>query len=135
MASVNKVQLIGNVGAEPVVRYTPQGRPTVTLSIATTDKWKDKQTGEQRERTEWHRVVFWDRLAEVVAEYVIKGRELYVEGKNRTREWTDKDGIKRWTTEVVAQEMQMLGGKKPDSLPPTPADDAPAPDFEPEGDE
>lgn len=128
MASLNKVQLIGNVGGDPEVRYTPNGRPTVLLSVATTDKWKDKQTGERQERTEWHRVVFWDGLAEIVAEYVRKGREIYVEGKNRTRKWTDKDGVDRWTTEIVASEMQMLGSKKPEAMPEAPSHAEPAPE-------
>lgn len=128
MASLNKVQLIGNVGGDPEVRYTPSGQPTVVLSLATTEKWKDKQTGARQERTEWHRVVFWGGLAEIVAEYVRKGREIYVEGKNRTRKWTDKDGIDRWTTEIVAGEMQMLGSKKPDAMPEAPHHGEPAPE-------
>lgn len=127
MASVNRITLVGNVGADPEIRYMPDGKPTATVRLATTDKWKDKATGEMREATEWHRVVFFGKLAEIVGEYVTKGQQLYVEGKNKTRKWTDSNGVDRYTTEVVGREMQMLG-KKGDNAGKTPAapqDDTP----------
>ncbi len=128
MASLNKTQLIGNLGADPVVRYTPAGAAIASVSIATTDKWKDKQTGEAKERTEWHRVVFFKGLAEVVAEHLKKGAQVYVEGRLRTRSWTDKDGVVRYTTEVIADQMQMLGKKPAGEVLAVPkADDVPAP--------
>jgi single-strand DNA-binding protein len=112
MASLNKVFLIGNVGHDPELRYYPDGTPTVTISLATTESWKDKDSGEKVERTEWSRVVFNRGLAEVVGEYVGKGDPIHVEGKLRTRKWTDKDGVDKYVTEVHAQSMQMLGGKR-----------------------
>ena len=108
---VNKVILVGNLGKDPEVRYTPSGSAVANVTIATSDQWKDKQTGEQQERTEWHRVVFFNRLAEVVGEYVKKGQQIYVEGRIQTRKWQDQSGQDRWTTEIVANEMQMLGGR------------------------
>ncbi|MGQ3093641.1 MAG: single-stranded DNA-binding protein [Roseateles sp.] len=111
MASVNKVILIGNVGKDPEVRYNPSGGAWVTLSLATTRNWKNRETGERQEETEWHRVVFNDRLAEIVGEYVKKGRPLYVEGRLKTRKWQDKEGKDVYTTEIIAQEMQLLGGR------------------------
>src|SRR3990167_4699551 len=108
---INKVILIGNLGADPEVRYTPNNNPVVTVSIATSTGWKDKQTGENQERTEWHRVVFFNRLAEIVSEYLKKGSKIYVEGSLRTRKWTDKNNVERYTTEVIANEMQMLDSK------------------------
>ena len=111
MASVNKVILIGNVGKDPEVRYNPSGGAWVTLSLATTRNWKNRETGERQEETEWHRVVFNDRLAEIVGEYVKKGRPLYVEGRLKTRKWQDKEGRDTYTTEIIAQEMQLLGGR------------------------
>ena len=111
MASVNKVILIGNVGKDPEVRYNPNGGAWVTLSLATTRNWKNRDTGERQEETEWHRVVFNDRLAEIVGEYVKKGRPLYVEGRLKTRKWQDKEGRDTYTTEIIAQEMQLLGGR------------------------
>ncbi len=108
---VNKVILVGNLGRDPEVRYTPSGSAVANVTIATSDQWKDKQTGEQQERTEWHRVVFFNRLAEVVAEYVKKGQQIYVEGRIQTRKWQDQSGQDRYTTEIVANEMQMLGGR------------------------
>jgi single-strand DNA-binding protein len=107
---INKVILVGNVGQDPETRYMPSGGAVTNLSIATSDSWKDKNTGEQQERTEWHRVVFYQRLAEIVAEYVKKGSKIYVEGSLRTNSW-EKDGIKRYTTEIIANEMQMLDGR------------------------
>ena len=107
--SVNKVILVGNLGADPVVRYSPAGKAFCSVSLATTDSWKDKQTGEKKEATEWHRVIFNDQLAEIVGKYLKKGRSIYIEGSLRTRKWTDKDGIERYTTEIRADQMQMLG--------------------------
>lgn len=108
MASVNKVILVGNLGRDPEVRYKAGGAPVCNISIATTSTWKDKQTGEPREETEWHRVVFYNRLAEIAGEYLRKGRPVYVEGRLRTRKWTGQDGQERFTTEVVAEQMQLL---------------------------
>lgn len=111
MASINKTTLVGHLGATPEIRFLPDGTATVTLSIATTDTWKDKATGERKEKTEWHRVVFFDGLAKIVGDHLEKGSQIYVEGKLRTRKWTDKDGIERYTTEIYAKEMVMLGKK------------------------
>ena len=108
---VNKVILIGHVGQSPDVRYAPSGGAVANVSLATNESWKDKTTGEKQERTEWHRVVFFGRLAEVVKEYVSKGAQIYIEGSLRTRKWQAKDGSDRYTTEVVADEMQMLGSR------------------------
>jgi single-strand DNA-binding protein len=112
MASVNKVIIIGNLGRDPEVRYNPNGVAWCTVSLATTRNWKDKTTGEKVEETEWHRVVFNDRLAEIAGEYLKKGRSVYVEGRLKTRKWTDKDGVEKFTTEILANEMQMLGGRE-----------------------
>lgn len=111
MASVNKVILIGHVGRDAEVRYTPNGSAICNVSIATSRSWKDKTSGEKVEETEWHRVSMFDRLAEIAGEYLKKGRQVYVEGRLKTRKWTDKDGIEKYTTEVIAQEMTMLGGR------------------------
>jgi len=112
MASVNKVILVGNLGRDPEVRYGPDGSGAIcNVSIATTSSWKDKTTGERREETEWHRVVFYNRLAEVVGEYMKKGRPMYIEGRLKTRKWQNKEGVDQYTTEVVADQMQMLGGR------------------------
>ncbi len=111
MASVNKVTLIGNLGRDPEVRYMPSGSAMCTVAIATSRNWKNKDSGERQEETEWHRVVFFDRLAEIAGEYLKKGKSVYVEGRLKTRKWTDKDGVERYTTEIVAQEMTMLGGR------------------------
>ncbi len=108
MASLNKAQIIGNLGKDPEIRYTQDGRAVASFSIATTDKWKDKATGENREKTEWHRVVSYNRLAEICGEYLSKGSAVYVEGKLKTRSW-EKDGVTRYTTEIEAFTMQMLG--------------------------
>jgi single-strand DNA-binding protein len=110
MASLNKVMLIGNLGKDPEVRYTPDGTAVANFSIATSDVWTDKNTGEKKERTEWHRIVAWRRLAEIIGEYLSKGRQVYVEGKLQTRSW-EKDGITRYTTEIVASEVKFLGNK------------------------
>ena len=107
---INKVILIGNLGGDPEVRYTPDNSAITNISIATTDQWKDK-SGEKQERTEWHRVVFFERLAEIVEQYLRKGSKIYVEGRLRTRKWQDRDGNDRYTTEIVANEMQMLDGR------------------------
>ena len=107
---VNKVILVGNLGADPETRYTAGGQAITSIRIATSEAWKDKQTGEQQERTEWHRVKFFGRLAEIAGEYLKKGRQVYVEGSLRTDKYTDKDGIERYSTDIIADEMQMLGG-------------------------
>ncbi len=108
---INKVILVGNLGADPEVRYMPSGGAVTNVTIATSESWKDKQTGEQQDRTEWHRVVFFNRLAEIAGEYLRKGSKVYVEGSLRTRKWQDQAGVERYTTEIVAGEMQMLDGK------------------------
>ena len=110
MASVNKVILIGNLGRDPEVRYMPSGDAVANLNIATTEKWKDKN-GEQQEQTEWHRVAFFGRQAEICGEYLRKGSQVYIEGRLQTRKWTDKDGNERYTTEIRGDRMQMLGGR------------------------
>ena len=109
MASVNKVILIGNLGRDPEVRYTTSGTPVANFTMATTERWSDASSGERKEKTEWHRVVVWAKQAEIVGEYLRKGRQVYIEGSLQTREWTDRDGNKRYTTEVRAQRVQMLG--------------------------
>jgi single-strand DNA-binding protein len=108
---LNKVMLIGNLGADPEVRYGASGSAITNVRLATAESWRDKETGDQQERTEWHRVVFFGRLAEIAAEYLKKGSQVYVEGSIRTRKWTDKEGQEKYTTEIVANEMQMLGGR------------------------
>ena len=112
MASVNKVIIVGNLGRDPEVRYNPNGGAWCTVSIATSRNWKDKTSGEKVEETEWHRVVFNDRLAEIAGEYLKKGRSVYVEGRLKTRKWQDKDGVEKYTTEIVATDMQMLGSRE-----------------------
>jgi single-strand DNA-binding protein len=109
---VNKVILIGNCGKDPETRYMPSGGAVTKISIATSDSWKDKQSGEQKDRTEWHKVVFFGRLGEIAGEYLRKGSQVYVEGSLRTNKWQDKSGNDRYTTEIVASEMQMLGGRQ-----------------------
>jgi len=121
MPSVNKVIIVGNLGRDPEVRYSPDGAAVCNVSVATTSQWKDKSTGERREDTEWHRVVFYNRLAEIAGEYLRKGRQVYIEGRLKTRKWTDKENIDRYTTEIVADQLQMLGDRD------QPADDAPPP--------
>lgn len=108
---INKVILIGNLGQDPEVRYMPSGSAVTNLRIATTDSFKDKDTGEKQERTEWHSVAMFGRLAEISAEYLKKGSQVYIEGRLRTRKWQDKEGKDRYTTEIIADEMQMLGGR------------------------
>jgi single-strand DNA-binding protein len=112
MASVNKVIIVGNLGRDPEMRAFPSGDQVANVTIATTDKWKDKQTGEMREATEWHRVVFNGRLAEIVGQYLRKGSQVYVEGSLRTRKWTDQSGQEKYTTEIRADQMQMLGSRQ-----------------------
>lgn len=108
---VNKAIIVGNVGQDPEVRYMPSGSAVAEVSVATTESWKDKQSGDKQERTEWHRITFFGRLAEIVGEYVRKGSQIYVEGSIRTEKWQDKNGQDRYTTKIVANEMQMLGGR------------------------
>jgi single-strand DNA-binding protein len=112
MASVNKVILVGNLGRDPETRYNPEGGAITNISVATTDTWKDKASGEKQERTEWHRIVFFSRLAEIAGEYLKKGSQVYIEGSLRTRKWQDKEGKERYTTEIVADRMQMLGSRQ-----------------------
>ena len=112
MASVNKVIIVGNLGKDPETRYSPNGGAICNVRIATTRNWKDKATGEKKEETEWHSVVFYDRLAEIAGEYLKKGRSVYVEGRLKTRKWQDKEGQDRYTTEIIAQEMQLLGSRE-----------------------
>ena len=112
---INKVILVGNLGADPETRYTASGAAITSIRIATSESWKDKQTGEQQERTEWHSITFFGRLAEIAGEYLRKGSQVYVEGRLQTDKWQDKDGHDRYTTKVIANEMQMLGGRGGDS--------------------
>jgi len=107
---INKVILVGNLGRDPEIRYTPSGVAVANFTVATTERWKDKNSGEMQEKTEWHRVVAWRRLGEICGEYLSKGRQVYIEGKLQTRQW-EKDGVTRYTTEVIASEMKMLGSK------------------------
>ena len=111
MASINKVILVGNLGRDHEVRYTPDNNAITNISVATTDRYKDKHTGEQKEITEWHRVVFFNRLAEIAGEYLKKGSQVYIEGRLRTRKWTDQSGVDKYTTEIIADQMQMLGSR------------------------
>src|SRR4051812_5212351 len=111
MASVNKVILVGNLGADPESKYLPSGDAVANIRLATTDRWKDKASGEMKEATEWHRVAFFGRLAEIAGEYLKKGSQVYIEGRIRTRKWQDKEGQDRYSTEIVADQMQMLGSR------------------------
>ncbi len=111
MAGVNKAIIIGNLGRDPEMRYTQDGTAVANINVATSEQWTDKATGEKRERTEWHRIVLFRRLAEICSQYLTKGSKVYIEGRIQTREWEDKDGNRRWTTEIVAQTMQMLGSR------------------------
>jgi len=108
---VNKVMLIGNLGADPEVRYTPNGNAIANVTLATSASWRDKQSGEMQDRVEWHRIVFFNRLAEIVGEYLHKGSKVYIEGSLRTRKWQDKSGVDRYTTEIIANEMHMLDSR------------------------
>ncbi|MET3395464.1 single-strand DNA-binding protein [Variovorax sp. 1140] len=123
MASVNKVIVVGNLGRDPEMRTFPSGDQVANVTVATTDRWKDKQSGEMREATEWHRIVFNGRLAEIAGQYLRKGSQVYVEGSLRTRKWTDKDGIEKYTTEIRADQMQMLGSRQGQGGPSGPSDD------------
>ena len=111
MAGINKVILIGRLGSDPEVRYTPSGVAVANFNIATSEEWKDKDSGEKKERTEWHRIVAWRRLGEICGEYLSKGKQVYVEGRLQTRDWEDRDGNKRYTTEIVATDVQFLGAR------------------------
>ena len=117
MASVNKVIIVGNLGRDPETRYLPSGEAVTNISVATTDTWKDKATGEKKEATEWHRVAFFGRLAEIAGEYLKKGSQVYVEGQLRTRKWQDKEGKDRYSTEIRADRMQMLGSRAGAGMP------------------
>lgn len=128
MASVNKVIIVGNLGRDPEVRYSADGAAMCSVSVATTSSWSDKNSGDRREETEWHRVVFYGRLAEIAGEYLKKGRSIYVEGRLRTRKWTDKENIERYTTEVVAEQMQMLGGRESGEPTASTVDEPPQPE-------
>ena len=108
---INKVILVGHLGKDPEVRYMPSGNAVCNVTLATSGSWKDKQSGEQKDRTEWHNLVFYNRLAEIAGEYLKKGSQVYVEGRLQTRKWQDKSGNDRYTTEIIANEMQMLGGR------------------------
>jgi single-strand DNA-binding protein len=117
MASVNKVIIVGALGRDPETRYTPGGDAVTNLSVATSEQWNDKATGKKKELTEWHRIVFYRKLAEIAGEYLKKGSQVYIEGKLHTRKWTDKEGVERYTTEIVADAMQMLGSRQGGSQP------------------
>jgi single-strand DNA-binding protein len=112
MASVNKVIIVGNLGRDPETRYMPNGEAVTNVAVATTESWKDKQSGEKKEQTEWHRITFYRKLAEIAGQYLKKGSQVYVEGRLQTRKWTDKDGVERYTTEIIADTMQMLGSRQ-----------------------
>ncbi len=145
MASVNKVILVGNLGADPETRYTASGDAVCNIRLATTDSWKDKNSGEKREMTEWHRVVFYRKLAEIAGQYLKKGSQVYLEGRIKTRKWQDKDGQDRYTTEIEATEMQMLGSRQgmggpamdsePQDYAPAPPKNKPKPSFDDLGDD
>jgi single-strand DNA-binding protein len=150
MASINKVILVGNLGRDPEVRYTASGDAMCNLSLATTDNWRDKATGERKEQTEWHRVSFFGKTAEVCGQYLKKGSQIYVEGSIRTRKWTDKEGQERYTTEIRGDSMQMLGGRQgmgapaggggggfdePSDYAPAPPKNKPKPSFDDLGDD
>ena len=117
MAGINKVILIGHLGADPELRYTPNGTPVANFRVATTERWINKQ-GERMESTEWHRIVAWGKLGEFCGQYLNKGKQVYIEGRLRTRSWEDKDGKKQWTTEIIAQRLQLLGKPEKSSTPP-----------------
>ena len=122
---INKVILVGNLGADPETRHTASGAAVTNIRLATTDTWRDRQSGEQQERTEWHRVVFFGRLAEIAGEYLRKGRQVYIEGRLQTRKWQAQDGQDRWSTEIVAGDMQMLGGRMQGGMSGPPGEAAP----------
>ena len=126
MAGLNKALLLGNLGRDPDLRFTPKGTPVLNFPMATTRRWKDRETDELRDQTDWHRVVVWGRQAEVLAEYLKKGSQVHIEGRIQTRSWTDNDGAKRYTTEIVASRIQMLG-RPEDRKTPEPVDEPEAP--------
>ena len=128
---VNKVILVGNLGRDPEVRYSPNGSAVANVTIATSESWKDKNSGEKQERTEWHRIVFFGRLAEIAGEYLKKGAQIYVEGRLQTRKWQDKEGHDRYTTEIVANDMQMLGSRGGAGAPSEPMPEAATADSGP----
>lgn len=145
MASVNKAIIVGNMGKDPEVRYTASGEAMCNITVATSENWKDKATGEKKELTEWHRISFFGKLAEICGQYLKKGSQVYVEGSIRTRKWTDKDGQERYTTEIRGDEMKMLGSKsdggqrnqdsEPTDYAPAPAKNKPKPSFDDLGDD
>lgn len=145
MASVNKAIILGNIGKDPEVRYTASGEAICNITVATSESWKDKATGEKKELTEWHRISFFGKLAEICGQYLKKGSQVYVEGSIRTRKWTDKDGQERYTTEIRGDEMKMLGSKsdggqrnqdsEPTDYAPAPAKNKPKPSFDDLGDD
>jgi len=112
MASVNKVIIVGNLGRDPETRYMPNGEAVTNIAVATTESWKDKNSGEKKELTEWHRITFYRKLAEIAGQYLKKGSQIYIEGRLQTRKWQDKEGVERYTTEIIADTMQMLGGRQ-----------------------
>ncbi len=118
MASVNKVTIIGNLGHDPETRYMPSGEQVTSIAVATTDRWRDKANGEQKEQTEWHRISFFGKLAEIAGQYLKKGSQVYVEGRIRTNKYTDRDGVERYQTQIIADTMQMLGSKQDGSAQP-----------------
>ncbi len=120
MASVNKVIIVGNLGRDPETRYMPSGDAMTSITVATTDTWKDKTSGEKKEQTEWHRISFFGKLAEIAGQFLKKGSQVYIEGSLRTRKYTDKDGVEKYATEIKADTMQMLGGKVQGDTAPTP---------------
>ncbi len=136
--AVNKVILVGNLGRDPEMRHTQNGRPVGNFTLATNERWRDKD-GQQQERTEWHRIVVWDRLAEICTEYLTKGKQIYIEGRLQTRQWEDREGNKRSTTEIVANQMQMLGRRgepgpgDPGPGDPGPGESSPEPEAAPPG--
>jgi single-strand DNA-binding protein len=133
MASVNKTIILGNVARDPEVRYTPNGSAVCSVSVATNRSWKNKESGERQEETEWHRVVFYDRLAEIAGQYLKKGKPVYIEGRLKTRKWQDKEGVDKYTTEVIAEQMQLLGGRDEEQAPrsePAPKTSKPKTDFD-----
>ena len=145
MASVNKAIIVGNLGKDPEVRYTASGEAMCNITVATSENWKDKATGEKKELTEWHRISFFGKLAAICGQYLKKGSQVYVEGSIRTRKWTDKDGQERYTTEIRGDEMKMLGSKsdggqrnqdsEPTDYAPAPAKNKPKPSFDDLGDD
>jgi single-strand DNA-binding protein len=134
MRGVNLVIIVGNLGQDPEVRYTPSGDAVANLSVATSESWKDKNTGEKQERTEWHRIVAFRKLAEIMGEYLKKGSKVYIEGKLQTRKWQDKNGVERYTTEIVADRMEMLdprgGGGRDHATDSSSREEQPVPDFD-----